>query len=104
MEHGRLNESNYGPCVSVWAPGEDVRSAHITAINAERPTSEDSGTSFSAPIVAGVAARILQQHPTWWPLQVWAEIFANRTTLTGNYDGDSNTDEQVPFIYINSLD
>jgi len=29
-----------------------------------------SGTSFSCPLVAGVAALILQAHPTWTPIQV----------------------------------
>ena len=32
--------------------------------------SSGNGTSFSCPIVAGVAALILEKHPTWTPMQV----------------------------------
>ena len=33
-----------------------------------------SGTSASAPIVAGVAALVQAQHPDWTPVQVWNKI------------------------------
>jgi subtilisin family serine protease len=39
-----------------------------------------SGTSFSAPVVAGAAAQILALHPTWTPDQVKGALM-----LTANY-------------------
>jgi hypothetical protein len=45
--------SNYGPCVELWAPAK-----HITSLRANAgKTQVLSGTSFSAPITAAIAAR-----------------------------------------------
>ncbi|KAG5355403.1 Alkaline extracellular protease [Yarrowia sp. C11] len=43
--------SNYGPCVSVFAPGTDIPSLHWKN---ERLVFFDSGTSMSAPFVSGM--------------------------------------------------
>jgi serine protease AprX len=42
-----------------------------------------SGTSFSAPQVAGAAAILLQQHPTWTPDQVKAVLMQTTRPLAG---------------------
>jgi cerevisin len=52
--------TNYGPCVNVIAPGNNVRSCHIGDPDA---TSTKSGTSMSAPHVAGWVARYLSSFP-----------------------------------------
>src|SRR5206468_3531212 len=53
--------SNYGPCVTLFAPAKNITSARTTAASdyrdrlgapAESPTPLASGTSFSAPIAA----------------------------------------------------
>ncbi len=54
----RTEWSNYGDCVDVYAPGEDVLSTSI--VLGYKPS---NGTSFSSPIVAGVAALILSAYP-----------------------------------------
>jgi subtilisin family serine protease len=72
----RLNYSNYGSCVSIFAPGEGVATIWNTSTTA---TTYMSGTSFSSPYVAGVAALYLGEHPTSTPDQVKAAIVGNAT-------------------------
>jgi serine protease AprX len=42
-----------------------------------------SGTSFAAPIVSGIAARLLALHPGWTPDQVKGSLMATATPLAG---------------------
>lgn len=53
--------SNYGACVGISAPGVDVVSTWHTSNTA---IATNSGSSMSAPVVAGVAAMMLQEDPT----------------------------------------
>jgi subtilisin family serine protease len=69
--------SNFGPCVDLYAPGVDVTSAGITG---DFSVATISGTSQSAPHVAGVAALHLQRHPGASPAQVRAAIVGNGVT------------------------
>jgi subtilisin family serine protease len=90
-----------------------VRGAHLAAANAYRtdqswvdafnaethPTtpftveSIASGTSFAAPIVSGIAARLLQQYPTLTARQVWDAIYSRSTGRVRDFDGDSVPDD-----------
>jgi subtilisin family serine protease len=70
---GRTVDSNYGPCVDLYAPGETI----LTTGNASNAaTALKSGTSPAAAHVSGVAARFLQTHPMASPAAVWNAIHA----------------------------
>jgi len=66
--------SNYGTCVSVFAPGLEITSTWIgsnTAINTI------SGTSMASPHVAGMAALYLQSYPTAKPAAIKSAFVTN---------------------------
>lgn len=65
----RADFSQAGPFVGVVAPGVDM-----TSTVPGSGQCVDSGTSFSAPYVAGVAALIIQKHHRWTARQVIAQI------------------------------
>ena len=58
--------SNFGPCVDLWAPGDDVKGLHKDGIT----EIEGPGTSFAAPMVAGAAALFLESNPGASPTEV----------------------------------
>lgn len=72
----RASFSNFGSCVSIFAPGENIVAAHKSAPNAYALV---SGTSFASPITAGIAALILQQKPDWSPSSVKNQLIYQST-------------------------
>jgi subtilisin family serine protease len=66
------NWSNYGPEVKVAAPGSNIYSTW----QPNTYTSGD-GTSFSSPMVAGLAALVTSHFPAYAPLQVAEQIRVN---------------------------
>jgi len=73
---GRAGFSNGGACVDLFAPGVGILSDWYTSSTA---TSVSSGTSSSAPFVAGVAALCLEKYPTASPSAVAQTIVAEAT-------------------------
>ncbi|QSQ17860.1 S8 family peptidase [Myxococcus landrumensis] len=72
----RTHFSNYGDCVDVFAPGNQITSAwHYN----DKETREQSGTSMASPHVAGVAALWLELNPSATPEAVATALFANAT-------------------------
>ncbi|KAJ3104174.1 serine protease [Phlyctochytrium bullatum] len=53
--------SNFGRCVSLYAPGKEIQSAGITGSTSA--TAFESGTSQASPLVAGVLANYMALYP-----------------------------------------
>ena len=68
--------SNYGSCNDLFAPGSGIVSAWVGWDSASQTL---YGTSMAAPHVAGAAALVLQNNPSYSPSQVWAALDANAT-------------------------
>ena len=65
-QHGGQG-SNFGTCVKIIAPGENVTSAYHIADDASFTA---SGTSQACPHVSGVAAQYLESNPLAPPSEV----------------------------------
>jgi aqualysin 1 len=85
--------SNFGQCVSIFAPGVDIESTWFTsnvAINSI------SGTSMASPHVAGVGALYLQSNPQATPRQV------KRALLSGAVQDLVFDDQNSPNMFVNT--
>lgn len=69
----RAGYSNFGSCVDLFAPGQNVTS---TDRSSDIASSVDGGTSMAAPLVAGLAARYLEAKPKATPAEVSAALIA----------------------------
>jgi len=74
--------SDYGSCITLFAPGVNITSADYLSDVAHVTW---SGTSMASPHVAGIAALYLGAHPSATPAQVKAAIVNNATSghITG---------------------
>jgi len=79
---GIFEELLYHPIIV--APGESITAASPLALNGGQPYSTESGTSFSAPHVAGVAALLLQVNPALTPGDIKRIIQQTATPILGH--------------------
>lgn len=70
--------THYGIAVKVYAPGVNILT---TQLSGGYVSNGVSGTSFSSPITAGVAALVWAMHPDWTPDQVAMQIRATADNL-----------------------
>ena len=83
--------SNHGPWITLAAPGINV----VTTTPAPGPamaTGMRTGTSFSSPIVAGVAALLRERHPAW----AWDKV-AYELVRTAHDAGPAGVDDAYGF-------
>lgn len=72
----RASFSNFGTCVDIFAPGQNITSAWHTSNTA---TNTISGTSMASPHVAGAAALYLQENPGFTPSDLANALSSNAT-------------------------
>jgi hypothetical protein len=97
--------SNAGPCVTLFAPAKGI-------VNAQRRSATDyrdpsSGTSWSAPMVAGVVAGYLQANSTMAPDDVYNLLLArasNGVLDDSTLDTDDVTDGSTPNEFLRASD
>lgn len=70
----RASFSNWGTCVDLFAPGQQITSAWLTDDTATRVL---SGTSMATPHVTGLAALVLERNPAAAPAAVSAALVEN---------------------------
>jgi aqualysin 1 len=75
----RASWSNFGSCITMFAPGVSVPSADYYS---DVALASWNGTSMSAPMVSGAVALYLQGHPTATPATVRTAIVGNGTAAT----------------------
>lgn len=68
--------SNFGACVDLFAPGSGVTSDWNTSPTA---FAQSSGTSESAPLVAGIAAAWLSKYPSASPAAISQSVISSAT-------------------------
>lgn len=72
----RASYSNYGSCLDVFAPGDQIVSA---SYQNDTGSATLSGTSMASPLVAGVVARYLATTPGATPAQAASALIAAAT-------------------------
>jgi len=101
---GGMTEENSwwpGAChggLEILAPSQGIFSASITATDHYRGTKPNfrSGTSFAAPIISGIAARLLSERPNLSPQELEAIITSTPSRIV-NPDA-SRADGKVAFV------
>jgi len=86
----RSSFSNFGTCVSLFAPGELIQSAWIGSNTATRTI---SGTSMATPHVCGICALHLADNPNLTPSQVksWLLDATTKNIITLDCTGNPNS-------------
>jgi len=100
--------SNSGPALDIVAPGVSILSTY----SCSAPSTDDcttnwaarlSGTSMSAPHVAGVAALILEKNPDFDVNQVKLALYSTAVDV-GKWDGNGRVDAWGAVNYIATTD
>lgn len=87
-EHDNL-ASNYGPFVDIWAPAHGLL---VASSASDSDSKRENGTSYSTPMVAGVASMILEQDPMLGHTGVEDALMGNSRSgiISGDLGGAPN--------------
>ena len=92
--------TNYGKCVNIFAPGQNITSAAFSLPNA---VATSSGTSFAAPLVSGAAAIYWNVNKMATPVEVKDAVISTCTHDRLNINGvvPQRFQEQTPNCLLN---
>ena len=93
------NPSNFGSCVSIWAPGSRLRIAVTTGAN-DYFQQDAGGSSYASAITSGVVARLLQRYPTLSSVGVWNALVSRANGRYGVPDFDPSATVNTKLVYI----
>ena len=79
----KWSDSNWGSCLDVYAPGASMR---LAGIGSDSDTDDVAGTSYAAPLAAGVAAAYLEDYPNDSPATVHAALRGGSTQTSVSGD------------------
>ncbi|GJL62425.1 MAG: hypothetical protein NPIRA04_10790 [Nitrospirales bacterium] len=71
--------SNFGPWVNIWAPADGVNTTTVSG--GYDVAFQSQGTSMAAPLVAGAAAVLWSQHPTWSVQQIHERLLTTAASI-----------------------
>ncbi|HEX5340150.1 MAG TPA: S8 family peptidase [Gammaproteobacteria bacterium] len=97
-DYSRWDLSNYGSCVTLFAPGVNVESDTDSGVTGD--SVKGTGTSASSPIVAGRIALYLQIHPTATEATIKSYITGDIALHGAVKNGGSGS----PNIFVSTLD
>ena len=92
--------SNWGSCVSLWAPGASVPVASKDNTGFPRIT-RSSGSSHAAALVTGAAVRLLQRYPSLSATAVWTELTnraIGRNVTPPDFDPSTVTNRKLVYL------
>lgn len=72
--------------VDVSAPGEDIFGLVVPLYDSGQSFAKESGTSFSAPIVVGVAALLKEENPQWKNYELMSQIISRSDEFKNGYN------------------
>jgi subtilisin family serine protease len=97
----RASFSNFGSCVDLSAPGNQIRSAWNSS---DRAVADASGTSMASAFAAGVAAVFWSMHPSRTAAQITTDVVHNALHGVLPFHGSGpNRHLSVPRIIISPL-
>ncbi len=83
--------SSYGTTVDIYAPGYQIlTTTRVGKGNTQFGSDYDyvNGTSFSAPMIVGIAAHLLKQNPNLKPEEVRGILISSASYMNGQYNWD----------------
>ncbi len=73
----RMTLSNYGTCVDISAPGQNILSTTLGDY------SSDTGTSYTTAFVSGAAGLLLNLNPEWTPAMIRSQFLQHPDGIDG---------------------